>query len=353
MVVADDALVELSKHLGKTPGLVVVVCGGDESDVPVIARLVEQTPWTIFCRGGASPEMEKLRDWAREKGLLAARVYVVNDPARGTQYSGSLDLAGDMADAVWVMPRAKAPPEQEILRVLHPGGIGLVEGKRLLKPAPPGVDEWRHPNHAPDNNVVSQDRLARLPGELRFQTHPVFAAMPNQTLFAGGRIFFFTGHIAFHEREEPLLNTLTVLNAYNGLRLWSRPLNPDYVVHNVAKIATQSEVVFAEGGTLWMLDAATGQQRGAFSVPAEAAAAGDTDWKWIAQEGDKLWAAFGPPDCARRYSSGEAGNGPVALERGERPNSGDEGPFLRGKTSSRLPVSRDEAPLERRRGCSV
>ena len=268
VVVADDALLELSKHLGKTPGLVVVVCGGDCDDLPAIARLVEQTPWTIFCRGGASPEMEKLRDWAREEGLLAARVYVVNDPERGTQYSGSLDLADDMADAVWVIAASRGPPaEQEILRVLHPGGIGLVEGKRLIKPRRPAWTSGGTRTTSPDNNVVSQDRLARLPGELRFQTHPVFAAMPNQTLFAGGRIFFFTGHIAFHEREEPLLNTLTVLNAYNGLRLWSRPLNPDYVVHNVAKIATQSEVVFAEGGTLWMLDAATGQQRGKFSVP--------------------------------------------------------------------------------------
>ena len=43
-------------------------------------------------------------------------------------------------------------------------------------------------------------------------------------IVAGGRIFFFSGHIAFHQREEPLLNTLTVLNAYNGLRLWSRTL---------------------------------------------------------------------------------------------------------------------------------
>ena len=124
------------------------------------------------------------------------------------------------------------------------------------------MDEWRHPYQGPDNNVVSRDRVARLPGELRFQTHPVFAAMPNQSLFAGGRIFFFTGHIAFHEREEPLLNTLTVLNAYNGLRLWSRPLDPNYVVHNVAKLATDREVVFTEGKTLWMLDAATGRERG-------------------------------------------------------------------------------------------
>ncbi len=93
------------------------------------------------------------------------------------------------------------------------------------------------------------------------------------------------------------MNTLTVLNAYNGLRLWSRPLDANYVVHNVAKLATGSEVVFAEGGTLWMLDAATGRERGKFSVPEEAAAAGDTDWKWIVQEKDTLWAAFGPPDA--------------------------------------------------------
>jgi outer membrane protein assembly factor BamB len=289
---ADDAVVELSKHLGRTPALVVVVCGGDDRDLPAIAGLVEQTPWTVFCRGAASPGMDKIRNWAREKGLLGARVCVVDDPG------ASLWLAGDLADAVWVAPGVDRPPsENEILRVLHPGGVCVVSGKVVVKPAQSGVDEWRHPYHEPDNNVVSQDRVARLPGELRFQTHPVFAAMPNQTLFAGGRIFFFSGHIAFHEREEPLLNTLTVLNAYNGLRLWSRPLDPNYVVHDVAKLATGSEVVFAQGGTLWMLDAATGQERGRLKVPAEAAAAGDTDWKWIAQEKDTLWAAFGPPDA--------------------------------------------------------
>ena len=290
--IADDAVPELSKHLAKTPALVVVVCRGDEGDLPTIARLVEQTPWTVFCRGTTSPGLDKIRDWARAKGLLGRRVYVVDDNGP------SLWLAGDLADALWVAPGVDRPPsEKEILRVLHPGGVCIASGKVLTKSAQAGVDEWRHPYHDPDNNVVSRDRVSRLPGELRFQTHPVFAAMPNQTLFAGGRIFFFSGHIAFHEREEPLLNTLTVLNAYNGLRLWNRPLDPDYVVHNIAKLATGSEVVFAEGGTLWMLDAATGRERDKFSVPAEAAAAGDTDWKWIVQEEDTLWAAFGPPDA--------------------------------------------------------
>ncbi len=90
--IADDAVPELSKHLAKTPALVVVVCGADEGDLPTIAGLIEQTPWTLFCRGTASPGLEKIRDWAREQGLLGDRVYVVDD--NGT----SLWLAGDLAD---------------------------------------------------------------------------------------------------------------------------------------------------------------------------------------------------------------------------------------------------------------
>ncbi|MEA3226556.1 MAG: hypothetical protein U9Q07_11450, partial [Planctomycetota bacterium] len=304
---AGDAVLDLSGRLGKTPALVAVVCAGDEGDLPAIAGLVERTPWTIFCQGAPSTELEKVRDWVREKGLMGGRVYVVADNTE------SLWLAGDLADAVWVAPELDDPPtEKEILRVLHPGGVCVARGKVVTKPSQPGTDQWRHPYHDPDNNVVSQDRMSRLPGELRFQTYPVFAAMPNQSLFAGGRIFFFSGHIAFHEREEPLLNTLTVLNAYNGLRLWSRPLDPRYVVHNISKLATDSEVVFAEGETLWMLDAATGRQRGKFSAPAEAAAAGDTDWKWIAQDKKTLWAAFGPPDAgvAPHRQKGKMGHWP-------------------------------------------
>ncbi|MFC1634320.1 PQQ-binding-like beta-propeller repeat protein [Planctomycetota bacterium] len=289
---ADDAVTELSSYLPKTPALIVVVCDGDEGDVQTINRLVKQSPWTVFCKGKTSPGLDKIRDWAIEKRLLGERLFVVDDNGP------SLWLASDMADAVWMARGVASPPsEKEIMRVLRPGGVCIASGKVVTKPAQSGVDEWRHPYHNPANNVVSRDKNSRLPGELRFQTYPVFAAMPNQTLFSGGRIFFFSGHIAFHEREEPLLNKLTVLNAYNGLSLWSRPLDPDYVVHNIAKLATDSELVFAEGETLWILDAATGKQRGKFSVPAEASSAGDTDWKWIVQEGDTLWAAFGPPDA--------------------------------------------------------
>ncbi len=287
---ADNPFEQLNTHLGNSPALVVVVCQGSQQDQRNIAQLIEQTRWTIVCQGDAE-QIGIIRDWARNEGLLGQRVSVIDEAGP------SIWLAGDMADAIWISPNLPTvPPPEEIERVLRPGGIAISSDKTSLKPIQPGTDQWRHPYHSPDNNVVSQDTVARLPGELRFQADPVFAAMPNQSLFAGGRVFFFTGHIAFHEREEPLLNKLTVLNAYNGLTLWSRALDPRYVVHNFSKVATDTEIIFAEGESLLVLDAASGQERGKYDVPADAAAAGDTDWKWLAQQDGVLWAAFGPPD---------------------------------------------------------
>jgi len=140
--IADDAVRELSKHLGKTPALVVVVCGPDGGDLATIGGLVEKTPWTLFCRGPVSPGMDKIRDWAREKRLLGRRVYVADDD------SPSLQLAGDLADAVWVATGVEEPPpEKEILRVLHPGGVCVASGKVSIKSAQGDVDEWRQLPH--------------------------------------------------------------------------------------------------------------------------------------------------------------------------------------------------------------
>ncbi|MHC4241933.1 MAG: hypothetical protein ACYSU4_05985 [Planctomycetota bacterium] len=162
VAIADDAVLDLSKHLEKTPALVVVVCGSGEADLPIISGLVEQTPWTVFCRGKTTAGLTKIRDWARKQGFLGNRVYVVEDN------DASLWLAGDLADAVWVSPSVDDPPSRRVvLPVLHPGGVCIASGRVIIKPAQSGADEWNHPYHGPDNNVVSEDQIARLPGELR------------------------------------------------------------------------------------------------------------------------------------------------------------------------------------------
>ncbi len=135
-----------------------------------VSEIVEKTPWTVFCRADASGDLDEIRKFATEKGLLGGRVLAVDDDG------DSLWLASDMADAVWVAGGVDYSSwEKEILRVLHPGGVCLAGEKLVTKPAAKDVDEWPHPYHGPDNNVVSADVVARLPGELRFQTNPVFS----------------------------------------------------------------------------------------------------------------------------------------------------------------------------------
>jgi len=182
---ANDVVNDLSKHIPKTSALVVVVCQDDAKGLKALTSVMDRTPWVVLYRTAGTGATTRVRDWARERGLLGKRLWIVDDPGE------SLWLADEMADAVWVSPtRTTPPPAAEVTRVLHPGGVALVRGSARTKPAPAGVDQWRFPYHGPDNNVVSRDQIARLPGELRFQTRPVFAPMPNQTLFAGCRIFF-------------------------------------------------------------------------------------------------------------------------------------------------------------------
>ncbi|MFV1968189.1 MAG: hypothetical protein ACC628_22430, partial [Pirellulaceae bacterium] len=59
--VAGDAVLALTPHLGTTPALVVVVCGGNDEDLPAVAGLIERTPWTVFCQGTAAAPLAKIR----------------------------------------------------------------------------------------------------------------------------------------------------------------------------------------------------------------------------------------------------------------------------------------------------
>jgi hypothetical protein len=50
-------------------------------------------------------------------------------------------------------------PMDEVLRVLAPGGVALIGGKKTVKPWPKEMDEWTHYLHGPDNNAVANDTV--------------------------------------------------------------------------------------------------------------------------------------------------------------------------------------------------
>lgn len=52
----------------------------------------------------------------------------------------------------------------EIMRVLVPGGVAYIGGKKVVKPRATDIDEWTHYLHGPDNNAVAADKRVDIVG---------------------------------------------------------------------------------------------------------------------------------------------------------------------------------------------
>ena len=99
------------------------------------------------------------------------------------------------------------------------------------------------------------------------------------------------GHIAFKEREWPLLGKLIALNGYNGTLLWQRDLKPGYMIHRNTIVATPETLFLADDRSCKLIDAATGKVRDEIVVPA--GLADGPSWKWMAIENGVLYALVG------------------------------------------------------------
>ncbi|MBE3070403.1 MAG: methyltransferase domain-containing protein, partial [Planctomycetes bacterium] len=121
---------------------------------------------------------------------------------------------------------------------------------RWRKPWPADMDEWGHPRHGPDGNAASGDRLVGPPRRIRWVAGPMHEA--SNAVTAGGR-FFHAGLIA--------------RDAFNGLRLWQKPIEPaplrlgypaTAAAGSVLPVAAGDRVYVVHAGKLEALDAATG-----------------------------------------------------------------------------------------------
>ncbi|NQT14247.1 MAG: PQQ-binding-like beta-propeller repeat protein, partial [Planctomycetes bacterium] len=229
-------------------------------------------------------------------GLDAQRLVIdQGDPAR-------LHLADNLADALIAPGGASQVAESEVLRVLRPRGRAIVGKRELVKPVPEGMDDWSHPYHGPDNNPVSEDRLIRAPYITQYLADPRYGPAPQLAVAAGGRVFKAFGHVAWHEREEPLLNTLVAFNAFNGTMLWRRPLPEGLMVHRNTMIATADVLYLGDDQSCKLIDTATGEIRSEIVPPTDVA--GGTFWKWMALEDGLLFALMGeaePKDESMRW----------------------------------------------------
>lgn len=248
-------------------------------------QLCRDTELLCYLQLPTAAEVETARQNAALAGLYGVRIFIEEGPLN------RLHLADHLADVTLPLGAALRMSEAEALRVTRPGGLVLWGQKKLTKPFPPGVDDWTHPYHLPDNNPVSRDKVARGPYLTQFLADPRYAPLPQVAVAAAGRVFKAFGHIAFKEREEPWLNTLAAFNGYNGTLLWRREIAPALMVHRSTLIATADRLYFGDDRSCKVFAAATGELVDEIAPPAEIA--GGTFWKWMALEGDTLYAMIG------------------------------------------------------------
>jgi len=277
-------------RIGVTRGICVLL--GDKG-CELALGLARNSELTLFVQLASAEDVAAASRAADAAGLYGTRIVVAKgSPAR-------IGLADNVADAL-VAAAPRGVPKAEALRVLRPEGKALLGQKELIKPFPKGTDDWSHHYHGPDNNTQSRDRLARAPYMTQFIAEPRYGPAPQAAVASGGRIFMAFGHVAWHQREEPCLDTLIAMNGYNGTILWKRPLRSGIVVDRSTMIATPTTLYLADQKSCKLIDPATGKVRDEIVAPVKLT--GGTFWKWMALDDGVLYALIGEAEGQDRVA---------------------------------------------------
>ena len=168
-------------------------------------------------------------------------------------------------------------PMAEVMRVLCPGGVAYIRGKKTVKPWPAEIDDWTHYMHDPAGGCVSRDVLVGPPRRMQWVGSPRHARSHEHTaslhalVSAKGRLFDVTDMGFRVSIQLPSKYTLTARDAFNGTILWRRDI-PDWFNHLFPlkagpaymprRLVAVDETVYVSGGIghpMLALDAATGK----------------------------------------------------------------------------------------------
>ena len=168
-------------------------------------------------------------------------------------------------------------PMGEVLRVLRPGGVAMVGGKKTVKPWPDEIDEWTHYLYDAKGTGVSNDRLAGHPRGLRWTGGPFWARSHEHTasmtamVSAAGRVFYVMDEGPVASIQLPSRQMITARDAFNGAVLWKRPVpdwwnhlypvksGPGWLPRRLVAVGERVYVAPGVGHDLLCLDAVTGK----------------------------------------------------------------------------------------------
>ncbi|HEY3320961.1 MAG TPA: PQQ-binding-like beta-propeller repeat protein [Planctomycetota bacterium] len=262
---------EVLQLAGLRAGLCVHLGCGRDGSAGLTAALAESG--TISVHGIALDEasLTRARKAIEDRGVIGkalAECIAVNP----------LPYLADLVNVVVVedMPAlaAKGLTKDEILRVIAPNGSLCVKeaGKwaKTVKPRPKDMDDWTHPFHGADYNMVSNDKALKFPIGFRW----IDGIPVNINMWAACRGWVVAGGRCYTLSSNELDNVLpgkgkthylSARDAFNGLPLWKVKLETtDDGAHltwrNAGPVVADDERAYAvQDNKLIIVDGPTGK----------------------------------------------------------------------------------------------
>ncbi len=172
-----------------------------------------------------------------------------------------------------------AVPMDEVMRVLAPGGVAMVAGKKAVKPWPEAIDEWTHYLHDATGNPVAHDTVVGPPRRLQWVGGPRWArhhdhmASMTSLVTSGGRLFYIMDEGPTASVQLPAQWRLAARDAFNGTLLWKRTIDqwnthqwplksgPAHLTRRLVAVGDRVFTTLSLEAPLTALDAATGRTR--------------------------------------------------------------------------------------------
>jgi len=131
--------------------------------------------------------------------------------------------------------------EEEVMRVLAPGGVACVKKsggwETWVKPRPEEIDDWTHYLYDPSNNAVSRDEVVGPPrhmqwtGGPRWSRHHDHMASMSAMVSANGRVFYIMDEGPKSSIQLPPHWIMTARDAFNGTILWQQDIEEWWYPH--------------------------------------------------------------------------------------------------------------------------
>jgi len=256
---------EILNASGVKGGLIVVI-GCD--DPTTAAGLRASDRYTVQCLDTDDDTIDEARKSIKSMGVYGM-VSVAKFDGKNLPYVDNL--------VNLIVCKRSIAKRDEIMRVLAPGGIAIINGDKITKPVPPEIDEWQQHFHGADNNAVAHDSVVGPPRRFQWINEPQWGrshmTLPSITslVSSGGRLFTIEDRASIEHPALPGKYALVARDAFNGIMLWKMPF-PDWHPINVYVKTTPAQLqrrLVAVGDTVYCtpgysapvtaLDAATGK----------------------------------------------------------------------------------------------